>query len=88
MTVDEVLAIGTDALVTMLLVAAPVLGVALVVGLLVSLFQALTQMQEQTLSFVPKIGALALSLLVFGPFMIATLVDFGTRMFEHIADIG
>jgi len=88
MTVDDVLAVGTDALFTMLLVGAPVMGVALVVGIVVSLFQALTQMQEQTLTFVPKLAALTLTLLLFSPFMIATLVGFGERMFERIAGMG
>jgi len=88
MSVDDVLSVGNDALFTMLLVGAPVMGVALVVGIVVSLFQALTQMQEQTLTFVPKVAALALTLLLFLPFMVNTLVGFGQRMFERVAGMG
>ena len=88
MTPSEVLAIGHEAIYTLLKVGAPMLGVALTVGLLVSLFQALTQMQEMTLSFVPKIAVMALALFVFLPYMMSTLVGFGERLFEHIAGLG
>jgi len=70
-----------QAVMQILVIGAPVLAVGLVVGLAVSLLQAATQVQEYTLSFVPKIVAMLLSLVVFGPWMLERLVEFGTRMF-------
>ncbi|MHC4295012.1 MAG: flagellar biosynthesis protein FliQ [Planctomycetota bacterium] len=61
--------------------AAPVLGTGLVVALIVSVLQAVTQVHDQTLSFVPKIIAMLLALVVFGPWMIARVVEFGRDMF-------
>jgi len=70
------LTLGQNALILILMVAAPVLGTVLVIGLLVSLFQALTQVHEATLSFVPKlIGAIAV-FAIAGPWMMSQLVDF------------
>lgn len=88
MSPDEILAIANDAVFTLLKMGAPILGIALSVGLVVSLFQALTQMQEQTLSFVPKVLAMAGTLLVFFPYMMTTITGFGERLFERIAGIG
>lgn len=88
MSPDDVLVIANDAIFTLLKLGAPVLGVALAVGLVVSLFQALTQMQEMTLSFVPKVAAMAATLLIFFPYMMTTITGFGERLFERIAGIG
>ena len=88
MSPAEVIGIGHEAIFTLLKVGAPMLGIALAVGLVVSLMQALTQMQEMTLSFVPKIVVMALALFLFLPYMTSTLVGFGERMFERIAGIG
>ena len=88
MSPDEVLVVANDAIFTLLKMGAPILGIALAVGLVVSLFQALTQMQEQTLSFVPKVAAMAGTLLVFFPYMLSTITGFGERLFERIAGIG
>ena len=88
MTPAEVLDIGNEAIFILLKAGAPILGVALVVGLLVSLFQALTQMQEMTLSFVPKVTAMAFTLLIFLPYIMSTLVGFGERLFERVAGLG
>ena len=74
-----VLAIGREALVTILLVSAPVFVLSLGVGLLVSLLQATTQLHEQTLAFVPKIVAVFLGFLLFGGWMLRILVDFCGR---------
>lgn len=71
-----VVAIIRDALGTVLLVSAPMLGIGLLVGLVISVFQATTQIQEQTLTFVPKIIAIFLAMVVFGPWMLHTLVEF------------
>ena len=86
-TVQEV---SRQAIWVMLKVGAPVMGVALLVGLVVSLLQALTQVQEMTLTFVPKIVAIFLTLLVATPFMLTTLVDFTQSVFARIAglDVG
>jgi flagellar biosynthetic protein FliQ len=76
MTPQEVFAMGQNGLYHLLLVAAPLLLVALVVGLVVSIFQAATQINEATLSFVPKIIASVAVLAVAGPWMMTTLVDY------------
>ena len=64
--------------------AGPVLAVALVAGILVSVFQAVTQVQEMTMTFIPKIVAAALALLLFGPWMLQSLVDFTARLFNDL----
>ena len=76
MTPQQVFAMGQNGLYHLLLVAAPLLLVALVVGLVVSIFQAATQINEATLSFVPKIIASVAVLAVAGPWMMTTLVDY------------
>jgi flagellar biosynthetic protein FliQ len=73
-----------EAVMTSLLVAGPVMAVGLVVGLLVSLFQALTQLQEASLAFVPKVIAVFVALIVFGPFMLTTLIGFTHNMADRI----
>jgi flagellar biosynthetic protein FliQ len=88
MSTNDILEIGTDAILTLLLVGSPIMGVALAVGLMISLFQALTQMQEQTLSFVPKVTAMVVTFLLFLPFMMSTITGFAERMFERAATLG
>ena len=88
MSTDDILEIGTDAILTLLLVGSPIMGVALAVGLMISLIQALTQMQEQTLSFVPKVTAMVVTFMLFLPFMMSTITDFAERMFERAATLG
>jgi flagellar biosynthesis protein FliQ len=73
---QQVLTIGRDGLLTLLMVCAPILGVVLVVGLLISILQAATQIHEQTLSFVPKLLAAFAMLGLAGPWMLSTLVDY------------
>lgn len=70
---------------TIMIVAGPVLLIALLVGLVISIFQATTQIQEQTLSFVPKIIAVFLALIIFGSFMMNRLIDFTTNLFRLIS---
>ena len=84
MTVDLILDLIRDALFTVFKVAGPAMIAALIVGLLVSLFQALTQIQEVTLVFIPKIAAIFLTFLVFGPFMMETMIDFTRHLFSHM----
>lgn len=84
MNAQVVLTMGQEALVLMLMVSAPVLGVVLVVGLLVSLFQAVTQINEATLSFVPKLVAAVAVFAISGPWMLGVLVDYIRRTIEAI----
>lgn len=83
----EIMEIGKDAILVLLEMSLPILLVALVVGLVISLFQALTQIQEATLSFVPKIIAISLALLIFIPMMGGRLMDFSNGLFEKIGNI-
>ncbi len=76
-----------DALLTILLTAGPIIGVALIVGLLISIFQATTQIQEQTLTFVPKIVAVFTSLILLGPYMLNQVTGFAIRMFDNVANV-
>jgi flagellar biosynthesis protein FliQ len=84
MTPQMVVTIGREALMTTLMVAGPMLLFALVVGLLISIFQAVTQINEMTLTFVPKILAVALALLIFLPWMINRLTDFTNHLVDMI----
>jgi flagellar biosynthetic protein FliQ len=84
----DVLEVGREAIVVMLKVGSPVLLLALLVGLIVSLFQALTQMQEMTLTFVPKAIVIFLSLLLFLPFMLSTLTAFTQGLMDRIVGLG
>jgi len=79
----EAIAIARDSILTLLTMAGPIMLVALGVGLIIALFQALTQLQEMTLVFVPKIMVVFLALLLLLPFMLATIGAF----FERLADI-
>ena len=69
---------------TMLLVGGPLLAIALVVGLMVSIFQALTQINEATLTFIPKILAIGGALLILGPWMLRIMTTFTTNLYENI----
>jgi flagellar biosynthetic protein FliQ len=84
MTIQYVLGLGRDAVLLTLLVSAPMLGFGLLVGLLISVFQAATQIQEMTLTFIPKIVAVALALLVFLPWILAKMVGYTTDLFNSI----
>jgi flagellar biosynthetic protein FliQ len=84
MTTQYVLGLGHDAVMLTLLIAAPMLGFGLIVGLLVSIFQAATQIQEMTLTFIPKIVAVSLALLLFLPWITNKLVTFTTELFNSI----
>lgn len=88
MPAAEVLELTKQGVIVVLKMGAPVMLVGLVVGLIISLFQALTQIQEMTLAFVPKILVIFLSLLVLGPFMLATLTTYTRELFARIATGG
>lgn len=81
---QQVLDVAKDAILTIIKLSAPLLGVALVVGLAISIFQATTQIQEQTLSFVPKIIAVFLALFLCGAWMMTTMKEFTLRLYENI----
>ena len=87
MNAQMVLTIGQEALITLLMVSAPLLGVVLVVGLLVSLFQAITQIHEATLAFVPKLVAAIAVFAWAGPWMLNILVEYIRRTIEAIPSI-
>ena len=81
---QQVLTIGRDGLLTLLMVCTPILGVVLVVGLIVSILQAATQIHEQTLSFVPKLLAAFATLGLAGPWMLSVLVDYIRNVLQSI----
>lgn len=87
MSPTTVINIGREALEIMLLVSAPLFIAALVTGLLVSVFQAATQINEATLSFVPKLLMTFVTLIVAGPWMLTLLTDYMRRLFESIPGI-
>ena len=88
MNEEEALAFAAEAIIALLQLSAPVMTVGLVVGLTIALFQALTQIQEITLTFVPKIIVVFLSLLVFLPFMLDTMQTFMANVADRIANLG
>ena len=81
---ETVLDVGRDALWMTVLLAGPLLGAALAVGLLIGIFQAATQIQEMTLSFIPKLLGLVVALFIAGPWMIQVLVTFSKRLITGI----
>lgn len=87
MNIDIVIDLGRAALKTILLIIAPVVGAGLLTGLMVAVFQATTQIQEQTLAFIPKILAVMIALAVFGPWMLNTIVDFVVNLFRFIPQV-
>lgn len=88
MNAADVMEVSREAVVVALKMGAPVLLLALTVGLIVSLFQALTQMQEMTLTFVPKALTIVLSLMLFLPFMLGVLVTFTESLMDRIVALG
>ncbi len=84
MTQDQVVSLVVDAMSVSLKIALPVLLVSLVVGLAVSVFQAVTQIQEQTLTFIPKVVAMAVVVVVAGPWMLGQIVSYTQNLYESI----
>jgi len=84
MNADFIIGLAGQAVYIVLKASAPMLVLGLVVGLIVSIFQATTQIQEQTLAFVPKIVAVLLALLLFGPWILTTLVDFTYNLLNNL----
>jgi flagellar biosynthetic protein FliQ len=81
---EFVIRLAGEAVYTVLMASAPMLVLALVVGLIISIFQATTQIQEQTLAFVPKIVVVLLSILIFGPWILTTLVEFTFNLLNNL----
>ena len=84
MTPETVMTVGTRALEITLMLAAPLLLVALITGLLVGVFQAATQINEMTLSFIPKLVVMAATIAIAGPWMIKLMVNYTRQLFESI----
>jgi len=87
---DEVavLEVGRQALIVILKTAGPIMMAGLAIGLIVALFQALTTIQEMTLTFVPKILIIFVAVVVFLPFMMTTLIEFTNTLFDRIGNLG
>ena len=85
MTEDLIIDLARDAVMTTILVVGPILLIALVVGLLVSIFQTVTSIQEQTLAFVPKILAVFISILLLGPWILSQLVELITSIYTNFS---
>jgi flagellar biosynthesis protein FliQ len=84
MTQDQVVSLVVDAMSVSLKIALPVLLVSLVVGLAVSIFQAVTQIQEQTLTFIPKVVAMAVVIVIAGPWMLGEIVTYTQNLYQSI----
>ncbi|MGE6258765.1 flagellar biosynthesis protein FliQ [Heyndrickxia sporothermodurans] len=84
MNSDMVISLAEKGIYTTLIVAGPLLLVALIVGLLVSIFQATTQIQEQTLAFIPKIVAVLVGLVIFGPWMLSHILSYAADIFSNL----
>jgi len=88
MTPELVVDLGRQAVETVLMLSAPMLLAGLAVGLLVSIFQAATQINEQTMTFIPKIVVILVSLLLYAPWMMKIMLAFTTGIFQQIATLG
>jgi flagellar biosynthetic protein FliQ len=83
-----VLEVGREAVFVVLKTAGPIMATGMLIGLIIALFQALTTIQEMTLTFVPKILVIFLAMILFLPFMITTVVEFGRSLFDRIVALG
>ncbi len=88
MNSSDVLDVARDAIFVTLKIGGPIMLIALLTGLTIALFQALTQIQEITLAFVPKILVIFVAILLFMPFMLSTLIAFTERLAERIVNLG
>ncbi|KAB3535868.1 flagellar biosynthesis protein FliQ [Alkaliphilus pronyensis] len=80
-----VIELGQQTLYTILLMSAPMLGIGLLVGLAVSIFQATTQIQEATLAFIPKIVAIFAAIVIFSPWLLSVIINFTTMLFSNMS---
>jgi flagellar biosynthetic protein FliQ len=84
MSESLIVQLGRDALMMVLLVSAPMLGLGLIVGIIVSVFQATTQIQEPTLAFIPKIVAVFVGIAIFGPWMMRIITQYTTQLYIQV----
>ena len=84
MSGDVVIQLGQEALMMVLLISAPMLGLGLLVGLAVSIFQTTTSIQEQNLAFIPKIIAVFVAILIFGPWMLRLMIEYVTNIMANL----
>lgn len=87
MNEDIVIQLGQDAMKTLAMISAPLLLSTLVIGLIISIFQALTQINENTLTFVPKMAIIAIVIILAGPWMLDTMSTYTINLFENIATV-
>ena len=87
MTPESVMTLGRQAMEITLMVAAPMLLVALIIGLIVSIFQAATQINEATLSFIPKLVGIFIAIVVAGPWMLSVMLDYMRQVFTGIPNL-
>jgi flagellar biosynthetic protein FliQ len=87
MTPESVISLGRHAMEVMLMVSAPLLAVALGIGLIVSIFQAATQINEATLSFIPKLVGIFVTLVIAGPWMLTIMLDYMRELFTNIPNM-
>jgi flagellar biosynthetic protein FliQ len=88
MTVDAVIEIAARTMTTAFWVTLPILAIGLGIGLLVSIFQAATQIQEASLAFIPKLAGVAFGLILFGPWVLDKLISFTTALLHGVATVG
>lgn len=84
MSPETVISIAENGIYVTLLISAPLLLIALIIGLVVSIFQATTQIQEQTLAFVPKIVGVLIGVIFFGPWMLSHMLSYATNIFSNL----
>lgn len=87
MTEELIMTLGTDAIRTMMFLAAPMLLAAMVIGIMVSILQAITQINEATLTFIPKMLAVILVLAMLAPWMLKTMKSYTASVFEHVVEV-
>ena len=88
MNTTSVIEVGRDAIWVILQISGPIMMAGLAIGLLIALFQALTTIQEMTLTFVPKIVVIFVALIIFMPFMVTTLLEFSRLLFDRMVALG
>ncbi|HOP75148.1 MAG TPA: flagellar biosynthesis protein FliQ [Bacillota bacterium] len=84
MTDTFIISVAREALWVALMISAPILGIGLIIGLVVSIFQATTQIHEQTLTFIPKLLGILIALVIFGPWMLHSLTSFASKILANL----
>ena len=84
MNANFIMGLGAQVMWVIVKISAPMLGLGLATGLIISIFQATTQIQEQTLAFIPKVAAVIAALMIFGPWMLITILDFTQKILGNL----